>query len=69
MGYAWMKTLIPFLFFMISKVRVVFGCKIPLIFFEYNSFSVEEIKMKYIYYYFGQVFLLQEREKPCIFLL
>lgn len=30
---------IPSLFFMISKIGMVFGCSIPLIFFEYNLFG------------------------------
>ncbi len=34
-----MEVWIPSLFFMISKVGMVFGCSIPLIFFEYNLFG------------------------------
>lgn len=48
-----MEVLVPSFIFMISKVGVVFGCKISLIFFDYNSWKAKKMKLRYQYYYFG----------------
>lgn len=50
-----MEVWIPSLFFMISKVGMVFGCSIPLIFFEYNLFGGKgsEIEVYILFCYFG----------------
>lgn len=46
-----MEVWILSLFFMISKVGVVFGCSIPLMFSKYDLFWSKEVKLKYTYYF------------------
>lgn len=53
-GYAWMEVWILSLFFMISKVGVVLGCNILLMFFCVQFvWGAKEMKLKHAYYYFG----------------